>query len=157
MAVGVLLYLVAEVAAVWAVASAIGWWTILALLAGAFVGSWLARREGGKAFQAAMRTASRGGSPHREITDGMLVALGGMLILIPGFVSDVFGLLVLFPPTRGLLHKAWLRRIEHRTPGGYPGPYGHTERTPADRGDIIEGEVVEGEVVDEDETSRRNH
>jgi UPF0716 protein FxsA len=144
MAVAILLYLVAEVAAIWAVASAIGWWTIVALLAGAFVGSWLARREGGRAIRAAMRTAGRGGSPHREVTDGMLVALGGLLILIPGFVSDAFGLLILFRPTRGLLHKTWLSRIERRSPRvPYPGPYGSPEQRPTEDGTIIEGEVVE--------------
>ncbi|EHR53810.1 protein affecting phage T7 exclusion by the F plasmid [Saccharomonospora marina XMU15] len=117
MAVVFLLYVVAEVAAVWAVASAIGLLPTLGLLlAGAIVGSWLARREGGKAAQAFMATARAGRSPHAEVTDGMLVGLGGLLILLPGFVTDIAGLLLLLPPTRGLARRAWLRRIERKAP-----------------------------------------
>lgn len=147
MAVAVVVYLAAEVAAIWAVASAVGaLWTIALLVGGALVGSWLARREGGKAMRAAMRTAQAGGSPHREVTDGMLVALGGVLILLPGFVSDALGLFVLFPPTRRLVHKAWMRRVERRTPTV---AYGPEPRDPRRRDDSDRGVIIEGEVVDE--------
>lgn len=113
MAVLLLLYLVVEVAAIWAVASLVGaLWTIVLLLAGAVVGSWLARREGGKAMRALMTAARAGQSGHQEVTDGMLVALGGLLIFLPGFVTDVVGLLVMVPPTRTILRRAWLRRLE---------------------------------------------
>ncbi|MGC7093378.1 FxsA family protein [Amycolatopsis lurida] len=115
MAVVFLLYVVAEVAAVWAVSSAIGFFgTIGLLLAGAFLGSWLARREGGKAARAFMETARSGRSAHNEVTDGMLIGLGGLLIMLPGFVSDVVGLLLILPPTRGVFRRSWLRRIEKR-------------------------------------------
>lgn len=113
MAVIFLLYLVVEVAAIWAVASLVGaLWTIVLLLAGALIGSWLARREGGKAVQALMTAARAGRSGHQEVTDGMLVAVGGILIFLPGFVTDVVGLLVMVPPTRTILRKAWLKRLE---------------------------------------------
>lgn len=115
MAVFLLLYLIVEVAAIWAVASLVGaLWTIVLLLAGAFVGSWLARREGGKVIQSLMGAARAGKSGHQEVTDGMLVGLGGLLIFLPGFVTDILGLLVMVPPTRTLLRKAWLRRLESR-------------------------------------------
>ncbi|MPY77550.1 MAG: FxsA family protein [Actinophytocola sp.] len=117
MGVVLLLYLITEVVAVWAVASAVGaLWTILLLLAGAIVGSWLARREGGKAMRAVIAAAQAGRSGHQEITDGMLVALGGVLIFLPGFVTDVLGVLAMVPPTRTALRRAWLRRLE-RTAG----------------------------------------
>ncbi|MFC4005371.1 FxsA family protein [Prauserella oleivorans] len=137
MAVVFLLYVIAEVAAVWAVASLIGVLpTLGVLLAGAFLGSWLARREGGKAARAFLTTARSGKSPHAEITDGMLVGVGGLLILLPGFVSDVLGLLFLLPPTRAVVRRAWLRRAERRAPLGYP----------RHRGVVI----VDSEVVSED-------
>ncbi|MEU3272289.1 FxsA family protein [Saccharomonospora sp. NPDC006951] len=148
MAVFFLLYVVAEVAAVWAVASLIGFLPTLGLLLlGAFVGSWLARREGGKAANAFMMSARAGKPAHTEITDGMLVGLGGMLILVPGFVTDVFGLLLLLPPTRGLFRKAWLRRIERRAPLGRqrPGP---------DRVIVVDSEVVEEQRPNQDPPGR---
>ncbi|OLT38755.1 hypothetical protein BJF85_08785 [Saccharomonospora sp. CUA-673] len=144
MAVVLLLYVIAEVAAVWFVASAIGFLpTIGLLIAGAFVGSWLARREGGKAMRAFTATARSGRSPHEEITDGMLIGVGGLLILLPGFVSDVVGLLFLVPPTRKVLRKRWLRAAAKRAPvgGAAGGPFG-----PRMRSQVI---VVDSEVVDD--------
>ncbi|KAA9161145.1 FxsA family protein [Amycolatopsis acidicola] len=115
MAVFFLLYVVAEVAAVWAVSSAIGVLGTLGLLiAGAFLGSWLARREGARAARSFMAAARSGKSPQAEVTDGMLIGFGGLLILVPGFLSDIAGLLMLLPPTRGVLRRAWLRRAERR-------------------------------------------
>jgi len=115
MAVAFLLYVVAEFAAIWAVGSAVGvLGTIGLLLAGAFIGSWLARREGAKAMRAFVETARSGRSAEKEVTDGMLVALGGVLIMLPGFVSDVLGLLLLLPPSRAVARRIWLRRMEKR-------------------------------------------
>ncbi|WP_116110269.1 FxsA family protein [Amycolatopsis ruanii] len=135
MAVVLLLYIVAEVAAVWAVSSLIGFLGTLGLLVvGAFLGSWLARREGARAAQAFLATARAGRSPHAEITDGMLVAFGGLLIMIPGFLSDLAGLALPPPPTRGVVRRAWLKRAERRMPNR-----------------LI---VVDGEVVDKETTNR---
>ncbi|MFG1640434.1 FxsA family protein [Amycolatopsis sp. NPDC049252] len=115
MAVAFLLYVIAEIAAIWAVGSAVGvLGTLGLLLAGAFIGSWLARREGAKAMRAFIETSRSGRSAEKELTDGMLVGLGGVLILLPGFVSDVLGLLLMLPPSRAVARKLWLRRMEKR-------------------------------------------
>lgn len=121
MAVVLLLYLVAEVAAVWAVSSVVGFFgTLGLLLAGAVLGSWLARREGARAARAFMATARAGRPAHNEVTDGMLVALGGLLIMLPGFVSDLAGLFLLLPPTRAVVRRSWLRRAERRMAAANP-------------------------------------
>jgi UPF0716 protein FxsA len=110
-----LVFVAAELAAIYGVASAVGVLGTLGLLiAGAVLGSWLARREGGRAMRAFVETARSGRPADKEITDGMLVAAGGVLIMIPGFVSDIAGLLALLPPTRAVLRRAWLRRLERR-------------------------------------------
>jgi UPF0716 protein FxsA len=132
MAVLFLLYVVAEVAAVWAVSSVVGvLGTLGLLLAGAILGSWLARREGTRAARAFMATARSGRSPHAEVTDGMLIGLGGLLIMLPGFLSDIVGLLMLLPPSRGVLRRAWLRRAEQRMGA-----------RPSDRVIVVDSEVV---------------
>lgn len=146
MAVALLLYLIVEVAAIWAVASLVGaLWTIVLLLAGALIGSWLARREGGKAIRALMLAARAGRSGHQEVTDGMLVALGGLLIFLPGFVTDIIGLLVMVPPTRTLLRRAWLRRLER------------TVRVRSQRIVVVDGQVIHDTPVhsDDDRTPER--
>ena len=88
----VLLYLVVEIVALVALGSAIGLgWTLLVLLASALVGMWLARREGVRAAQAIAEAVSQRRAPHAELTDGMLVAAGGVLLFVPGLVTDVAG------------------------------------------------------------------
>ncbi|MFD2417919.1 FxsA family protein [Amycolatopsis pigmentata] len=119
MAVVLLLYLVAEIAAVWAVSSVVGLFGTLGLLVvGALLGSWLARREGVRALRSLMTAAQAGRGVQNEVTDGMLIAFGGVLIMVPGFVSDVAGLVLLVAPTRKLVRRAWLRRAERRMAAG---------------------------------------
>lgn len=157
MAVAFLLYVFAEIAAIWAVGSAVGvLGTLGLLLAGAFLGSWLARREGGKAMRAFMSAARAGQPAEKELTDGMLVALGGVLILVPGFVSDVLGLLLMLPPSRALARRWWLRRVEKRAvrfANQRRGPVMVVDsevvpptepRRDRDQPTVIEGRVIEG-------------
>ena len=88
--------------------------TIGLLLAVAFLGSWLVKREGlrtWRAFLAAMRERR---VPAKEVADGALVILGGALLLTPGFVSDVIGLLLVLPPTRAMVRGAVTARLARR-------------------------------------------
>jgi UPF0716 protein FxsA len=88
--------------------------TILLLIVASVVGIWLLRREGARtlaSFQEAMRTRR---VPHREMIDGVLIAMAGVLVLIPGFVSDVVALALLFPPTRALISRRMVRVAEQR-------------------------------------------
>ncbi|WP_214407932.1 FxsA family protein [Pseudonocardia lacus] len=113
----VLLYLVVEIVALVALGSVIGLtWTLVVLLAGSVLGFWLARREGLRAAQALGRAVSERRVPHQELTDGMLVAAGGVLLFVPGLVTDLAGLLLLFPPTRSLVRGRLVRAAEKRAP-----------------------------------------
>ena len=51
----------------------------------------------------------------------MLVIFGGVLLLTPGFITDIFGLLFLFPPTRVLLRRLLVRRGALQLVGAMPG------------------------------------
>jgi UPF0716 protein FxsA len=134
-ALGFLVYVILEIAAIAAVAWVIGAWTILLLVVGAVAGALLARHEGGKAWQSLHGVLRAGGSPRAELTDGVLIGAGGLLILIPGFISDLAGFGFLLPPTRGLLRRRWIARLEGRSPN---------PRTRNARGRI----VVDSEIVD---------
>ena len=133
----VLLYLVVEIVALVALASWIGvGYTLLVLLAGSVVGLWLARREGLRAVRAMAEAARDHRVAHVELTDGLLVAMGGLLLLVPGLVTDVAGLLLLLPPTRSLVRRRMVREAERRAP---------VLRTARIRGD---GSIVDGSIVD---------
>jgi len=85
--------------------------TVLLLIAASVLGMWLLRREGTRAFSALTEAVRTRRAPHRELADGILIAAAGVLILVPGFVSDLIALFLLFPPTRSIV----TRRITRRT------------------------------------------
>jgi UPF0716 protein FxsA len=79
--------------------------TVGLLVLDSILGAWLVRREGAKAWAAFRRALDERRVPARETADGALVILGGALLLTPGFVTDVFGLLCVLPPTRALVRR----------------------------------------------------
>ena len=67
-------------------------------------------------MRAIRRAQTERRAPHKELADGILIFLGGVLMLLPGFLSDLVGLLFLFPPTRALLRSGILALIIRRLP-----------------------------------------
>jgi len=113
--------------------------TILLLIADSVFGSWLIKREGGRAWEALRGALSSGRMPHREVADGALVLLGGALMLSPGFVTDVFGVLLILPLTRPFFRRVLGTLVERRlTAAAFTRGY-----DTRGRGDVIEGEVVD--------------
>jgi UPF0716 protein FxsA len=106
------------------VGQAIGAWnTIGLLILASLLGFWLARHEGLNVLQRMRQQLDAGRVPTDELIDGSLVLAGGLLLILPGFVSDVFGLLVLFPPIRALLRNFLRRRFTVVTVRRYNGPF----------------------------------
>jgi UPF0716 protein FxsA len=102
---------IAEIALIIQVGEWIGvWWTIALLLADAVLGSLLLRTQGRAVWRRFSAAVSEGRIPHREVLDGVLVIFGGALMLAPGFITDVFGALLLAPPTRALARRLLVRR-----------------------------------------------
>jgi UPF0716 protein FxsA len=52
--------------------------------------------------------------PTNELIDGVLILAGGIMLVVPGFITDACGLLLLFPPTRGVVRRFVRRRIQVR-------------------------------------------
>lgn len=92
------------------VSSAIGFWNSLGLIVAiAFVGAWLVKREGLKVWRRFVQQVEAGQVPSREIADGVCLLAAGALMLAPGFLTDVVGILLLLPPTRAMARR-WLMR-----------------------------------------------
>jgi UPF0716 protein FxsA len=105
----------AELAVIIQVGQAIGvWWTIALLLADSLLGSWLMRHQGRTAWRRFNEAVQVGRVPTREVLDGALVIFGGALLLTPGFITDIFGLVLLIPPSRRLVRALLARRLAHR-------------------------------------------
>lgn len=101
---------VAEILVFVEVGHAIGWpAAILILLATSVLGTQLLRIQGRAAFARVSLAVSERRAPGRAALDGVLGFLGAMLLVLPGFVSDALGALLLLPPTRKLAQR-WLSR-----------------------------------------------
>ncbi|WP_243648612.1 FxsA family protein [Hazenella coriacea] len=77
--------------------------TILLVLATGVLGGYLAKREGLHTYRLAMIQLRNGETPGDTLIDGLLILVGGLLLLTPGFFSDVIGFLMIFPWTRGMV------------------------------------------------------
>jgi UPF0716 protein FxsA len=134
----------AELAVIIQVGQAIGvWWTIALLLADSILGAWLMRHQGRAAWRRFNEAIQSGRVPGREVLDGALVIFGGALLLTPGFITDVLGLVLLVPPTRALVRRVLSRRLAHRV----------VAAGPRSRGDYdVEGTAVD---VDPERIERR--
>lgn len=85
-------------------------YTIALLLGLSFFGAWLATRQGFAVYRRFRRTLNAGSVPTNELIDGVMIFAGGVLLLVPGFVTDAFGLLLLLPPVRLVVRKFVKRR-----------------------------------------------
>jgi len=78
------------------------WPTIGLMLATSLLGAWLAQHEGRRTWTALRRAFAENRMPTGELADAVLVMVGGLFLMLPGFISDVIGLVCLLPFTRPL-------------------------------------------------------
>lgn len=98
---------IAEIAVLIQVGGIIGTWpTIGIVILTAVSGAMLAKMEGRAAMQRLAQTVQSGGMPIVPILDAAAVFTGGLLLLTPGFITDILGLSLLFRPTRYLWGRA---------------------------------------------------
>jgi UPF0716 protein FxsA len=144
------IYVLVEVAVIVALVSTIGLgWTALALLGTFVVGLVLAGSQV-KRHVGRLRSGLSAQTAQGAMTDSLLVALGTVLVVVPGLASSVLGALLLLPPTRAiarpLVTALALKRAPLITVATAAG-----SRYAAGRGDYIDGEVidvVDGDVAD---------
>lgn len=141
-----------EVVAIIGVGQVIGGWpTFFLLLAESALGAWLVRREGARSWRSLSVALRTGRMPSRELADAALVLVGGVLLLTPGFLTDLVGFAFIIPLTRPLARRSLeavvARRLLGAAFGGMPDgrppsrpPSSGEERPGGD--DIIEGEVL---------------
>jgi UPF0716 protein FxsA len=88
--------------------------TLVLLLADAVLGSMLLRHQGRAAWIQFNRALAENRLPHKEVFDGILIILGGALLVTPGFITDIFGLVLLIPPTRAIVRGISSRIVRRR-------------------------------------------
>lgn len=83
--------------------------TLLLLLLDAVLGSLLLRHQGRGAWRRFNEAIAQRRFPGKEVADGVLIVIGGTLLLAPGFLTDIVGLLLLIPPTRAIARRVLKR------------------------------------------------
>jgi UPF0716 protein FxsA len=146
-----------------AVAIEVGRWagalpTLGALLVIAIIGFIVVRRQGAAAWRSLNRSLQAGEPPSRELADAAVLVLAGVLLIAPGFVTDVLALLLLLPPTRPIARRPLERMLARAAAdrvtliGAFPGQFGAGQSRAGRFGTgRFGGDVVEGEIIQDDE------
>jgi UPF0716 protein FxsA len=91
--------------------------TVGLLLLSSIVGGWLMKREGLGVLRRMQAAVAAGRVPGKELADAALILFGGALMVAPGFITDVLGMLLLLPPVRAVVRAALRRKLAVRVLG----------------------------------------
>ncbi|MGW0149298.1 FxsA family membrane protein [Streptomyces sp. NPDC004822] len=150
-------WLVLEIWLLTVVAGEAGGLTVfLLLVAGLVLGSMVVKRAGRRAFQALNEALQRGGTPERGGGNGLMM-LGGLLIMLPGLISDAVGLLLLIPPVQKVVSRYAERTFDRKLREAGAGSFGDAfqqARMHRPDGKVVQGEVIRERPGDEPEEPR---
>ena len=124
--------------------------TLGLLLADALLGSLLLRHQGRGAWRRFNEALAQGRFPAPEVADGVMIAVGATLLLTPGFITDIFGLILLIPPTRALVRRLMGLYFGRRFVVVGTGPFRSTGGGPSRPGRSYDFEGTAEEIDGED-------
>ncbi|WP_412727754.1 FxsA family protein [Alteromonas sp. D210916BOD_24] len=159
-----------EIALLVNVGSVIGGWNTIGLvILTAFIGAYFVRREGISTLQTAQAKMQRNEVPGKELVEGLMLVVAGVLLVTPGFITDILGFLFVLPGSRHLIAAQLSKQLKMRVvvsgvhsgmgagaAGGFnsngfnphnPNPF---DRTNNDNGDVLEGEYTDNTQNDSD-------
>lgn len=125
--------------------------TLLLMCATSLLGAWLTKREGSRAWRALVDAFRAGRLPASELTDAALVLVGGVLLMLPGFVTDVVGLVFLVPFLRPLARRVVAYAVARQgIPAASPLSRSRTSGPDVIPGEVVDDTPVSGDIVDVD-------
>lgn len=143
---------------------AMGFFRTLVLVFGAgIVGAWIAKWQGFHAILRVQNEMRQGVVPTRTIGDGALILVAGILLLLPGVISDILGIALLIPPVRKLVMlgvRRWFtNHVRLQTSGFWQATSGRFPRENTAPGEdtvrgsstVVDARVIDAHVVDERE------
>ncbi|MBT3135388.1 FxsA family protein [Alteromonas sp. ALT199] len=157
-----------EIALLINVGSVIGGWNTVGLvILSAFIGAYFVKREGVNTLQTAQEKMQRNEVPGKELVEGLMLVVAGILLVTPGFITDIFGFLLAMPGSRHFFAAQVSKHMKMRvvTPGMGPGmgpgfgegqspfgqsPFGERPRSSQSGDDVIEGEYTDHTTNDPD-------
>jgi UPF0716 protein FxsA len=113
--IGALVYIAAEIASFVVVVEQIGLlWALAILIFVSALGPFIVKRVGFGVLVCTQERLAKGEVPTRELLDGLVVLMGGVMICVPGFIGDAIGLLLMIGPVRHLIIRASGHRLARR-------------------------------------------
>ncbi|WP_428773278.1 FxsA family protein [Vibrio sp.] len=135
----------------------LGLWPTLALvIITALVGASLVRSQGIQTLLTVQSRLQQGEIPAQQILEGVMLAVAGVLLLTPGFMTDALGMVVLLPGPRAALARQLMSKVEVKASGSYSsqhfhrGPFDQGPFQPGDKGNTFEGEYERKDNDDND-------
>jgi UPF0716 protein FxsA len=127
--------------------------TLLLILASAIAGAVLLRVQGFGVLRKIQQASQTGADPGRQLVHGVMIVIAAFLLIIPGFISDIIGLLLFIPAVRDLGWSFVKNRLTIVTTGMAGGPRGFSRGPEPDRGPSrdVGPQVID---LDDDEFSR---
>tara|TARA_B100000686_G_scaffold354250_1_gene463494 strand:- start:5186 stop:5788 length:603 start_codon:yes stop_codon:yes gene_type:complete len=121
--------------------------TIGLLLIVSILGAWLVKSEGMGVIRKIQFQLVQGQIPSKELLDGGLILIAGVMMLTPGFITDALGLLLLFPLTRPIIRRLFFKRIVNQ-PINSTGSGSGQNTTGFGRGSFVHMDSSDIEIVD---------
>ena len=149
-----------EIALLINVGSVIGGWNTVGLvLLSAFIGAYFVKREGVSTLQTAQEKMQRNEVPGKELVEGLMLVVAGVLLVTPGFITDIFGFLLSMPGSRHFFAAQVSKHMKMGVvaQGMGPGtagfgqgqsPFGQSPFDQRPRSHNSDGDVFEGEYTD---------
>ena len=140
-----------------------GWNTVGLVILSAFIGAYFVKREGVSTLQTAQEKMQRNEVPGKELVEGLMLVVAGVLLVTPGFITDIFGFLLAMPGSRHFFAAQVSKHMKMRVvaPGMGPGmgpngagfnqgespfgqtPFGNGPQSHQQGDDVIEGEYTD--------------
>lgn len=157
-----------EIALLVNVGSVIGGWNTIGLvILTAFIGAYFVKREGISTLQTAQAKMQRNEVPGKELVEGLMLVVAGVLLVTPGFITDILGFLFVLPGSRHVIAAQLSKQLKMRVVvsgvhsgmgagGGFntngfnphnQSPFDHSSK---DDSDVLEGEYTDNTQNDHD-------
>lgn len=94
------------------------WPTLLVMILTGVIGTYLAKREGLQTIRKAQEQLRMGQMPGEVLLDGICIIIGGILLITPGFITDIAGFFILFPPSRKVVKFLMIKAFRKKIHGG---------------------------------------
>ena len=151
---------IVEIAVLIQVGEVFGLWpTVGIVIASAWLGAKYVRQQGLATMQSVQNKMANGELPSTEIVTGLMLLIAGVLLVTPGFVTDIFGLLLLIPQVRAMLAKSVQQHMKVSQVGAGAGAFGQAPfgQSPFEKGNVYEHEKQAKEDSQYAPTQQMNH